>query len=375
MNAIVRPEWDQRDHSPAARQDVFFKYYKWRLWSKDLDHTHYLTTIAKNVDKDDFEKRAWMAMLFGTCYRVPQVHAFIETFPDFHAINWDTLEQWTNDNYTRCTYGTDTRYNKGKFYKQALSIKNDWLKGRTFKQAINEVVKTDRSDEENFWGLMNSVWQVNYFGRMTGWLALQAMSDLLDLPIQIKDIFIADPRADGSMGSIWNGLSYFRGRDDLVIHKHQPNNITENDVAEGREILMDLKARAEAFAGRKICCYQHESIMCQYKRLWLPEYSKEAPGHASGDATSRYLDYRKNWPEIDWAPMREAYRTQPGIIAGLTSHGALDGAFSKHGVLMNMDEMFPELPNSWRTVGIDPNSLVVKEIWTDDGLTVPVKPY
>jgi hypothetical protein len=372
---LVRFTEDKRNHCVENRQEMFYRYYQWRLWAKDLDHTHYLQTIAKNIPADDWEKRAWMAMLFGMCYRVPQVHAYFQTFPDFHSIDWYSLSKWNDDNGERCTYGTDTRYNKYKFYLQAKSIKDDWLKGRSFKEAICKVVKKEQTPEQNFWKLLRRVQSVHKYGRMTAWLALQAMSDLLPINLQIKDIFIADPREDGSMKSIWNGLSFYRGRDDLFIDKEKPHIVTNSDVIAGRSILIEMKSKAETRVSNKICSFKHESILCQYKRLWLREGSREYPGHASGDATSRYKYYRKYWPEIDWSLMREAYRSQPGMIAGLTSSKELDSAFSRYGVLMNLEEMFPDMPNSWRTVGIDPNTLLVKEIWTDDGLIPPVKPY
>ena len=115
--------------------------------------------------------------------------------------------------------------------------------------------------------------------------------------------------------------------------------------------------------------FRRESIWCQYKRLFNENESKEYPGHASSDATSRYLYYREFWPEIDWSSFRKSLREQPGIVAGMTYVKPFNAVFGELGLLMNMHEMFPDhFLDAYKILEINPDSLKVKEIWSDDNL-------
>ena len=110
---------------------------------------------------------------------------------------------------------------------------------------------------------------------------------------------------------------------------------------------------------------------CQYKRLFNEKASKEWPGHASSDATSRYLYYRENWPEIDWSTFRRALRAQPSIIAGLVCPKWFNEVFGETGLMLNLHEMFDDMPNGYELFEINPNQYRVNELWTDDNLIVP----
>ena len=99
--------------------------------------------------------------------------------------------------------------------------------------------------------------------------------------------------------------------------------------------------------------------------------SFEYPGHASGDATSRYLFYKEHWPEIDWSKFRKALRTQPGILKGQTFVPWKNQFFGQTGALMSVHERFEDMPDIWDICELDPQQYLVKELWTDDNLPVP----
>lgn len=355
--------------NPENRIELFNRYFKWRVTSHDLDHTHYMKILCEDYD---YEQKAWFAMAFGMTYRTPQAFAYTETFKDFHAINLNSLQEWHAKNWKRTTYGTDARYNKGHFHKQTESVIK-WLDGKTFKQKFDSILVHD-TERKNFWALYKEILSLYKYGRMTGWLTMQALHDLLDLPIDPDDIMLDgfSPNNDSSLQSIWNGLCAYTNQPNKMVGGKYGNYVcTESDIAWGKEALMVYTGNAEKFAGFKIDSFRKESIWCQYKRLFNEDCSKEYPGHASGDATSRYLYYRENWPEIDWSKFRKSLRSQPGYVKGSTFVDWHNQVFGEFGVLLNMNEMFDDMPNVYNLLGIDANTSKVSEVWTDDGLEVP----
>lgn len=353
-------DWKQ----PEMRKELFNRYYKWRVMSHDLDHTHYMNILCKDYD---WEQKAWFAFCFGMTYRTPQAFAYTETFKTIY----DVTEQWHIDNWKRTTYGTDARYNKGHFFKQVESVRA-WLGGKTFREKIEGIIVHD-TQRKNFWALYSEILSLFKFGRMTGWLTMQALYDLLDLPIDPEDIMLDgfSPNNDSSLQSIWNGLCAYTNQHDKMVGKYGSYSVTDADTLWAKGALLEYTEEAERAGGFKIDSFRRESIWCQYKRLFGEEGSKEYPGHASGDATSRYLYYREHWSDIDWTNFREALRAQPGTVKGMNFVDWLNSAFGRTGVLMNLHEIYDDMPNAWEFMEVDPAQYRIAEIWTDDGLEVP----
>ncbi|AGS81008.1 hypothetical protein [Caulobacter phage Cr30] len=362
-------ESTQEWKSPGKRQELFNRYFNWRVLTHDLDHIHYYKYLCKDYD---FEQKAWFAFCFGMTYRTPQAFAYTETFPDFHAINMNELEKWHANNWKRTTYGTDARYNKGHWVSQVQSVKN-WLGKSSFKDKFDSIL-VGSSQRENFWLLYREIQTLHKFGRMTGWLLMQCLHDLLELPIDPEDIMLDgySPNNDSSLGSIWNGLCALTNQPEKMIGKYGDYQVVQKDVEWAKDALLEYTSIAEEFSGFRIDSFRKESIYCQYKRMFAPDGSSgEMPGHASSDATSRYLYYREHWPEIDWKPFRSALRNQPGLIKGAVFPSWYDSVFGVTGELMNMHELFPDMPNGFETLLENPFDYKVKEIWEDDGLVVP----
>ena len=352
---------------PENRKELFNRYFKWRVTCHDLDHTHYMSILCEDYD---YEKKAWFSFLFGMTYRTPQAFSYSEIFPYLTETDMTKLEKWHTENWKKTTYGTDARYNKGHFVKQTQSVK-DWLGGKTFQEKFSEIL-VGSTQKENFYLLYKEILSLYKYGRMTGWITMQALYDLLKLPIDPEEIMIEgfSPNNDSSLQSIWNGLCAYTNNSHKMVGKYGNYSCNTHDILWAREALLEHTSEAESYSGFKIDSFRKESIWCQYKRLFNENESKEYPGHASGDATSRYLYYREHWPEIDWSKFRKALRTQPGYIKGVTYVKRFNAIFGEHNLLLNMNEMFDDMPNVYDILGEDINSYKVKEIWTDDGLEV-----
>lgn len=353
---------------PENRRRAFQRYYNWRVSTFDLDHTHYLNVLSEGYG---YEQKAWLAILFGMTYRTPQAYAYCEVFPHPNDFTVEEVEKWHAENWERTTYGTDARYNKGHFVKQFKSVK-DWLGGKTFKEKFDEVLTSENS-LENFRTLYAEVQSWYKFGRMTGWIALQGLYDLLQLPIDPHQILLDgyNPNGDSSLGSIWNGLCALENRPELQVGKYGTHKVTPEDIAWGGPLLLQETELAGKLCRKKVDSFRNESIWCQYKRLYNAEMSLEYCGHASGDATHRYQYYRDNWGDLDWSKFRRALRTQPGIVKGQDFVPWKNQFFGRTGMLFNLHELYEDEPNLWELAELNPHDYLVKDLWIDDGLPVP----
>lgn len=358
-----------KDYS-IDRVDLFNRYFKWRILTHDLDHTHYCSILTEDYS---IERKMWFAFCFGMTYRTPQAFVYTEVFSHPNDYTTEQLESWHKDNWKRTTYGTDARYNKGHFVKQVESIKK-WLNGSSFEDKINSIVN-DSDSKVNFYNLYNEITSLYKYGRMTGWITLQCLFDLCKLNIDPNDIMIDgfNPNNDSSLGSIWNGLcAYENKHDKMVGGKYGNYVVTQEDIAYAKEKLIEYTSIAEQFSGFTIDSFRKESIWCQYKRLFNGKESKEYPGHASGDAVSRYLYYRNEWKEIDWSKFRKALRLQPGMICGLTYQKWMNSIFGEIKVPVFLDELYEDYDFSTKELIPMLEHYRVRELWEDDRLKVPL---
>lgn len=355
---------------PENRLELFKRYFRWRILSHDLDHVHYMKVLTSDYD---YERKAWFSFCFGMTYRTPQAFAYTETFPYINSQTIEEMEEWHKLNWKRTTYGTDARYNKGHFIEQTKSILK-WLDGKTFKEKIDSII-TSEDSKINFENLYREILSLYKYGRMTGWLTMQALHDLLDLNIDPKRIMILgySPKNDSSLGSIWNGLCALENTPEKMVGKYGNYSPTQEDCDRADKKLMEYTSMAEEHSGFRIDSFRKESIWCQYKRLFHEESSREFPGHASSDATSRYLYYREHWPEIDWSKFRLALRQQPGLIKGMVGDKSFDKLFGQTQQLLNLHELYSDMDDLYEIEGIDVNQYTISEIWTDDNLEVPIK--
>lgn len=351
------------------REELFFRYFKWRVSVHDLDHGHYCKTLTEDMTD---QQKCWFSFLFGMTYRTPQAYAYWWTFNNLDDINLNELKKWNADNWKRTTYGTDARYNKGHFYDQVKSIM-DWKGKYSLHGKIKSLI-SDNDPRENFESLFEGICEVHKYGRMTAWITCQCLYDTLSLNIDFDNVFIRSPASDSGMQSIWNGYCVMKGYGHMLLGKYAETNykVTETDLEVVSKDIMRYRDKAQEYAGHSVDVFKWESIWCQFKRLFNKEKTREYPGHSSGDAASRYTYYREFWPEVNWYKFRKALLSQPGIIRGQTYRNDYNYIFGETGLLLNIHEMYQDMPNAYQKLELDPNENIVKELFTDHGYAVPV---
>jgi hypothetical protein len=352
------------------REELFFRYFTWRSSVHDLDHSHYCQTLTFGMTD---EQKCWFAFLFGMTYRTPQAYAYWFSYPNFEKIDLEEVEDWNHDNWKRATYGTDARYNKGHFHSQTSSLV-EWM--GEYDSLLAKVKDLTSSDnpEENFLKLFESVGEVYKYGRMTGWITCQCLYDVLELNIDFDNVLVRNPNSDSSMQSIWNGYWMLQGKKSKLLGKQYSSgnySVTPKDLEFVSSDIMKYKEKAEKYSGSSVDVFKWESIWCQFKRLFNEKGSKEYPGHSSGDAASRYLYYREHWPEVDWMLFREALLSQDSIIKGQTYRNEYNKVFGETGLVLNIHEMYDDMPDAYEVLGLDPNENLVSELFLDHDMEVP----
>jgi hypothetical protein len=348
------------------REELFFRYFKWRMSVHDLDHSHYCKVLTEEMNR---QQKCWFSFLFGMTYRTPQAYAYWWTFKNFETLKLSEVEEWHADNWQRTTYGTDARYNKGHFHKQVASIM-EWKGEQSLYAKIRELTSHD-DPRVNFENLFESICGIYKYGRMTTWLVCQCLYDTLHLNIDFDNVLIKSPNSDSSMQSIWNGYCILKGHYRKLLGKQYGTGgytASEEDIAFVSNDIMRYRDRACEHVNTGIDVFKWESIWCQFKRLFNEKESKEYPGHSSGDATSRYVYYRENWPEVDWSLFRKALLQQPGIIRGQTYVREYNQVFGNTGLLLNMHEMFDDMPNAYEELNINPSDNLVRPLFEDQGM-------
>jgi hypothetical protein len=319
------------------------------------------------------QQKCWFSLLFGLTYRTPQAYAYWWTFPSLENLNIKELDEWHKDNWKRTTYGTDARYNKGHFVRQVQSIL-DWKGDQSLYMKFKSLTNTD-NPRTNFDQLFNGICQIYKFGRMTAWLACQCLYDTVGLNINFNNVLIMSPVQDSSMQSIWNGYCTLKGQYNRRIGNQYGDKgykPSEEEITFVARDIMRYRDLACELLGIEVDVFKWESIWCQFKRLFHPKESKEYPGHSSGDAASRYPYYRQNWPEVDWSLFREALLSQPGIIKGQTYRQDYNKIFGHTGLLINMHEMYDDMPNVYEVLHLDRKANLIDCLFKDHSMEIPI---
>lgn len=356
---------------PGNREELFLRYYAWREIHEDLDQRWFMRKVTENYD---YEKKLWYSMVFGMTYHASQTYAYTELWDNALDISMSDLEDWHQKNWRKTNYGGDCRYNKGFFVRQTQSVR-EWLGKKTLTEKIGDIVSSSNQNE-NFYNLFKEIKTLFKFGRMTTWLAMQALHDVAELPINPASPIIDGygPQNDSSLKSIWNGLCALKDEEYKMVGKYGTYDYREIDKDFFQSEINRYCEWGQDYLGKKVDNYRNETVWCMYKRLFNNPNSKEYPGHSNGYHTDLYLYFRENWPEVDWAPYREACRTTPGVLRGKRIITWQSGFFSRTGLMMNMHDSFGDMPDVYKLLDIDPMEGVLKELWTDDGLEPPTEP-
>lgn len=348
---------------PENRKEMFFRWLNWRLVGANIDHyawnlSYMSTTSSPTKTSMTRKQKLWFSYLFGTTYQSSLAWIFYSHFPDYDKIDMEELDRWNRETMPRQRFATDTRYNKGHVVKMWGSFL-DWVEKNgqgDIEKAFDKFLVEDETVSFNQVTAQVRSW--HKFGRMTSWLTTQALYECCDLPIRPDTMYTDDP----SNVSVWNGMCYFIGREDMTVGdvpKFAGYKPTVQDRAEFKAYEKDLMAQAQDRVTEKkfLSYFTLETHLCQFKKL---NVGFDYPGQNVGDAVLKYAGCKTLWPEVSFRAFEEAV-DGPKMFPTIRWHKesrAMMSLFKETGQPINMDNLYPDLPDMYKELDLDPTLLL-----------------
>jgi len=348
---------------PENRKELFFRWFNWRLLGKNIDHyawnLAYMNTKKSPTGKPMTRKqKLWYSYLFGTTYQSSMAWTFYWHFQDPMAINMADLDKWNRETMPRQKFATDTRYNKGHVVKMWSSF-IQWVEKEgkgDIEAAFDKFIEDDQN--KSYHNITAQIRSWEKFGRMTSWIAAQCLYECAKLPIEPDTMHIEDT---GNV-SVWNGMCYLMGIENLTVGD-QPKFAGYKPTAADRTRFLafekDLMAQAkEAVQNREFLSYfTLETHLCQFKKL---NVGYDYPGQNVGDAVTRYYEFSNAWPEVDYSAFADAVNSS-NMFENIRWHReskALFPLFKGTGQPINMDNIYPDLPNMSKELDLKREMLI-----------------
>lgn len=330
---------------PEYRMEGFLRYYVWRIVHDDLDQGRWSRALAKGKN---IEQRLWISFLFGQTYSTPLTYAFYHFFPDPAKINLDELKTWTDENYTRSKYGTDTKYNKGYFHQITESYFK-WLdkivQNRDQFKAFTSLINNVESERFNNFHILFNIPVKNWykFGRMCSWLWAQTLNEIVPEIYQEPDTMFID---NGSSWSVWNGMSFIYNDENKYLKSKERDYSPSKD-----DIKLFLDREKEVY--NLIENYEYskkynikpdyfliESALCQIKKV---HQGRDYVGHTSGDFTNRGRIFQELFPDVDWSIYKAAVASLPDITRYKIEWNGDNKYFKETGKFVNLHSIFEDV--------------------------------
>jgi len=297
------------------RREGFLQWWAACTEIGDVDPQIWAINYLNNRYEHNIEERYWLCWLFHT-YQLPMCWVFKQEFPDEELASIERFERWTNENYSRLTFQTDTKWSKGHLAPMYASY-HKWVGNSAQHNKFTHICQG--SPQENF----EQLWQLcmknfHKFGRYTSWFYIQVLKHTCDLPVEPKNLCLDDYSGSKSHR---NGLCYAASKDDWM---NQRLTVSEYQWLEGfaADMLVEAHSRWPRFA-KQMDLFALETILCAAKKLWRIR---------DGRYTGYYLDRQsedivktasKNWVGIDWRPIWEA-REETIIPRFVPRHAKVD---------------------------------------------------
>ena len=348
---------------PENRKEMFFRWFNWRLSGKNIDH--YTWNLAyMNTEKSPTGKpmtraqKLWYSYLFGTTYQASMAWIFYWNNPDPMKISFDDLDKWNRATMPDQRFATDTRYNKGHVVKMWRSF-IEWVdrEGQgDIEEAFDKFIVEDPT--ESFHNITEQIRSWHKFGRMTSWLAAQCLYEGAKLPIAPDTMYTDDP---GNV-SVWNGTCYFWSIEHMTVgdqpkfagYKPTKSDRT-NFLLYEKELMAEARERIDD--QEFLSYFTLETHLCQFKKL---NVGYDYPGQNVGDAVNRFYELSELWPDVDFGAFADAVESS-AMFEKIRWHReckSLFPLFQATGQPINMDNLYPDLPDMGKELGLRPELLL-----------------
>lgn len=336
----------------------------WRMLFNDLDHYAFANGY-RDADASSSptgkpmtdEQVLWYCLIYGTTYQTEMAWTIYYQFPNFEKINLKELTEWNLATLARQRYAKDTKYNKGRIVEQVESMQKLISPYGSIRQWVNK--NTLKDGESNFEQMYAEANKIHKYGRMTSWLFCQSLFETAGINVRPRTMLATDP----SNWSVRSGLCYLYNREDLIEAKSD-KKLSKDDLYDISVMEHDVyQAAWNYICGKNKPMFSNfllESHLCQYKKLML---GGDYAGHSSGDHWSRGSWLAERWnKEVNYdAFFHDAIPKHHPLVQRKIESKALRDLCMKTGQLINMHGEYPELPNMYLEIGLDPDWFFEKE--------------
>ena len=313
---------------PEFRREVFHRFYEFHTRHGTHPGCVYflMPALAARLGWSP-EQRLWFAYLNGNTQNPVTSLLIFRRFPSPNHSR-GALAAWFDANYARLAFDTDRRYQKKSFLAAVAHYRS--LVGR--------------DPQAGYFASVGRGWppawrQVKdfaYFGRLSAWSYLEYLR-IGGLGVVPDTLLLGDMSGSKSHR---NGLAKVLGRDDLDLHKSNPEafagpyrpDTLEWLAAEGVALRAEAAARAagQPWAGR-VDYFTLESALCAYKSWHRP--NRRYPNCYADMMYDRVKAAEAAWPGEDLSVfwelraealparlLREANPADPGLCKEKQNH-------------------------------------------------------
>lgn len=341
LDEFTTPGTDWR--LPENRIEAFTRVYNSRILAGDLDHWH-VGRVITDYRKYNREQIAWYCLIFGFSYRNHFPMIVMQLFPEIWKTDIDELIEWSNNNWSRYNFAKDTKWNVRKFPLFIKSVQ-EWLNGETLSGKIDDILArtVDDNSDSNF-DALNSELTSNLYGigRMTSWLALQTMYELMGLNIDKWDLQL-------NQSGCWSQHMAM-----CYLFDHE-NDVTLRQLEADTDFLMTyMNARLPYH----VDIFNVESVLCEYRKTMIGNKNgkiKEFTYWTSNELIYDFDKLHESWAdyeqEIDWVPYSIAFQMK-NLPLGYGYDPVYFQVNSKTGLNLNTHFYYSDEPNAYEVLDI-----------------------
>lgn len=240
----------------------------------------------------NMEEKYFFAWLYHT-YNLPMSFVFKNEFPDQELASVERLTEWTDQNYSRTFYDTDTKWSKGHIALMYKSYHEFIGKGSQHSKFTQICQGSPQENFQRLWDIVTGSWWK--FGRYSAWFVLQTYKHTCNLPIEPSNLFLSDYSGSKSHR---NGLCLAAAKDDWVNQRLTPS---EYMWLEGfsQDLIVEAQSRWPRFKNQ-FDAFSLETVGCSYKKLFRVKRGRYCGFYL--DRMSEQITKAENsgWHGIEW---------------------------------------------------------------------------
>jgi hypothetical protein len=281
------------------RTNGFINWWTSQMNIYDCDPHIYSMKYLFSRLEFNIEQIYWFCWIFANTYQLSTAFVIWNEFPDFENVDFERLDKWEDNNYSKLPYQNDQKWMKGNLSKIFIKYRDIILKNNSSQHEYFQNFNT-KDGNANFDLLWKIIIDEFYkFGRYTTWFYMQCLKELCHINLIPSNLRL---NSHGSH-SHRSGLCFALGLDSWCV---------KNKVFTGKEIiflekqskdildLMIKKSIDGKINNQSIDYFYMETSLCSYKKLFRERDSRYLGFYLDRMAEDITKTSSFNWSGINW---------------------------------------------------------------------------